>query len=169
MTSGWGGKSVTDERLSRAVIPRSERSYNNFGSTTMSDSVSLTTLSFQILTKTTEALNALRERAQRSKDIDIKDQINALYDNALALKEVISRLSAENRALHQHLESQQRPPERPKIRQVGEVNYYFAGGEGPYCQPCYDKQGTFVALSPQETTSLSGLKRECPRLPPELL
>jgi hypothetical protein len=38
-------------------------------------------LALTLLGKTTDALNALRERAQRSKDLDIKDQIAALYDN----------------------------------------------------------------------------------------
>jgi hypothetical protein len=50
----------------------------------MTDPLSVATLSLQILSRTTEALNALRERAQRSKDLDIKNQINALYDSGLA-------------------------------------------------------------------------------------
>jgi len=127
----------------------------------MTDPVSVASLSLQLLAKTTEALNALRERAQRSKDIDIKDQINALYDNVLALKEVVSRLLDENKDLQRQLENQQHPPEKPKIRQVGETNYYFVGEEGPYCQPCYDVKEKLVPLSPQKSTTLGALKREC--------
>jgi hypothetical protein len=129
----------------------------------MTDPVGVASLSLQLLAKTTEALNALRERAQRTKDIDIKDQINTLYDNVLALKEVVSRLLDENKDLQRQLVSQQHPPEKPKIRQVGETNYYFVGEEGPYCQPCFDvNAGRLVALSPQKTTSQGGLKRQCP-------
>ena len=117
----------------------------------MTDPVSVAALSLQILSKTTEALNALRERAQRSKDLDIKDQINTLYDNVLSLKEVMSRLVDENKDLHRRIEQQQHPPEKPKIRRVGDTNYYFVGGEGPYCQPCFDGRAkTLVALLPSE-------------------
>lgn len=127
----------------------------------MTDPVSITSVSLQILSKTTDALNALRERAQRSKDIDIKDQINALYDNVLTLKEVVSRLLDENRDLQRKIEERQRPHVEPRIRQVGETNYYFVGDEGPYCQPCYDDKKKLVALTPQRKTSLQGLSREC--------
>lgn len=129
----------------------------------MTDPVSIAALSLQILSKTTDALNALRERTQRSKDIDIKDQINTLYDNVLSLKEVMSRLLDENKSLHNRLEQQQNPPEKPKIRQVGQINYYFVGAEGPYCQPCYDGEAqTLVALLPSKRDTLGGLHRDCP-------
>ena len=82
--------------------------------------------------QTTQALNALRERAQRSKDLDIKDQIVALYDNVLSLKEVVSRLLDENKDLRRQIEQQQNPPEKPTIRQVGETNYYYQNDEGPF-------------------------------------
>ena len=98
----------------------------------MTDPVSIASLSLQILGKTTEALNALRERAQRSKDLDIKDQIAALYDNVLSLKEVVSRLLDENKDLRRQIEQQQNPPEKPTIRQVGETNYYYQNDEGPF-------------------------------------
>lgn len=116
------------------------------------DPVSLAGLAITLASKTTEALNALRERAQRSKDVDIKDQINTLYDNVLQLKEVVSRLLDENKDLKRQLEEQRHPPEAPKLRQVGEANYYFKGEEGPFCQPCYDDKGKYVALSPQKRT-----------------
>lgn len=129
----------------------------------MPDPVSVAALALQLLSKTTEALNALREHAQRSKDIDIKNQINTLYDNVLGLKEVVSRLLDENKALQHRLERQQSPPEKPKIKQVGQTNYYFLGDEGPYCQPCYDGQAkTLVALLPPKRDTRGGLHRDCP-------
>lgn len=134
------------------------RNYNH--EHTMTDPVSVASLSLQLLTKTTEALNALRERAQRSKDIDIKDQINTLYDNVLGLKEVVSRLLDENKALQRQIEKQQHPSEKPKIRQVGDANFYYLGDEGPFCQPCYDDKKKLVQLSPAEHWN-GGVRRQC--------
>lgn len=128
----------------------------------MADPVSIAALSLQILTKTTDALNALRERSQRTKDTDIKDQINTLYDNVLGLKEVVSRLLDENKELKRQLEAQQHPPEEPKIRQVGQTNYYFKGDGGPFCQPCYVKNGKLVELLPQERSEFGAVSRDCP-------
>jgi len=131
----------------------------------MADPIGLASLVLSITAKTTEALNALRERAQRSKDIDIKDQINTLYDDVLQLKEVMSRLLDENKQLHRQLEEHQHPPEAPTIRQVGGTNYYFKGHEGPFCQPCYDvdpKAKRLVALSPQQVTQYGSIGRTCP-------
>ena len=84
----------------------------------MTDPISVATFALSLTTKATDALNALRERAQRSKDLDIKDQISTLYDIVLQLKEVISRLSDENKDLKQHLEAQKQSADKPKIRQV---------------------------------------------------
>jgi hypothetical protein len=125
------------------------------------DPVSVATLALSFLVKTTEALNALRERSQRSKDIDIKDQINTMYDNVLRLKEVILRLLDENRELERQLEQRQHPPEAPKLKQVGETSYYFKGDEGPFCQPCYDDKGKLVALSPQQQSQGGTVFRTC--------
>jgi hypothetical protein len=131
----------------------------------MVEPVSIAALSLQLLSKTTEALNALRERSQRTKDIDIKDQINTLYDNVLGLKEVVSRLLDENKELHNRLEKQQHASAKPNIRQVGDTNYYFVDGdEKPYCQPCYDgnqKAKRLVALLPPENWR-GGIRRQCP-------
>jgi len=129
----------------------------------MTDPLSVATTAIGLLKSTTEALNALRERAQRSKDIDIKDQINTLYDSVLGLKEVVLRLLDENKALHNRLDQQQHAPAKPKIRQVGDTNFYFLDGdEKPYCQPCYDgKAKTLVALLPPEDWS-GGIRRKCP-------
>jgi hypothetical protein len=117
------------------------------------------------LSKTTEALTGLRERAQRSKDGDIKDQINALFDNVLQLKDVVSRLLDENKHLTRKLDEQQHPPEVPALKQVGEANYYYlknddGGFDGPYCQPCYDDKKKLVALTPQQQDD-RGLFRRC--------
>ncbi len=125
------------------------------------DPISVASLVLSITTKTTEALNALRERATRSKDIDIKEQINTLYDNVLQMKEVMSRLLDENKEQKRQLEEQRNPPEPPKIKQVGETNYYFKGDEGPFCQPCYDDKGKLVALSPRQVSPWGSQKRTC--------
>lgn len=127
----------------------------------MTDPLALANLALSLLGKTSDALNALRERSQRSKDVDIKDQINTLYDIVLQLKEVISRLLDENEDVHRQLAEQQHPPEVPKIRQVGETNYYFFGDEGPYCQPCYDDKKKLVTLTPQRNNSAGRQYREC--------
>jgi len=129
----------------------------------MTDPTALANLAITVLSKTTEALTGLRERAQRSKDADIKDQINTLFDNVLQLKDVVSRLLDANNELKRQLEQQQLARVQvPKIRQVGETNYYFQGEEGPYCQPCYDKEQRLVMLEPQRTTEWGSIKRLCP-------
>lgn len=125
------------------------------------DPVSVANLALSLLVKTTQALNALRERSQSSKDNDIKDQINTMYDNVLQLKEVILRLLDENRALERQLEQQQLARVQvPKIKQVGETNYYYQGDEGPFCQPCYVGKGKLVTLLPPENWN-GGVRREC--------
>ena len=68
----------------------------------MADPLALANLALSLLARTTDGLNALRDRSQRTKDIDIKDQISTMYDNVLQLKEVVSRLSDENKDLRQH-------------------------------------------------------------------
>jgi hypothetical protein len=125
------------------------------------DPIAVANLSLSLATKATEALSALRERAQRSKDIDIKEQINALFDVVLELKEVNIRLLDENRELKTTMDEQQHPPEKPQLRQVGEANYYYKGEEGPFCQPCYDDKGKFVALSPQKQQPSGSVTRTC--------
>lgn len=128
----------------------------------MTDPISVASFALSLTTKATEALNALRERAQRSKDSDIKGQVSELYDIVLQLKESISRLSDENKGLKQKLENEHMARVAiPKIRQVGDTNYYFQGNEGPYCQPCYDTKAKLVALPPSEPWN-GGIRRECP-------
>jgi hypothetical protein len=129
----------------------------------MPDPISVAGFALTLGTKATEALNALRERSQRTKDLDIKDQINTLYDIVLELKEVISRLSDENKELKQQPETQKHPREEPELKQLGDTHYYYlkGGSDGPYCQSCYVVNKRLVKLPESETWS-GGLRRDCP-------
>ena len=118
----------------------------------------------QILASAMKALNAAREHSKVSKDTDLKADINTLYDELLALKEAVGRVTDENTelkgALEKLLAKQDEAPPRPEVRQVGAVNYYFVGTQGPYCQTCYDGKGKLVALSPPEDWN-EGVRRHC--------
>jgi hypothetical protein len=114
----------------------------------------------QILSDTMKALNALRERAQRSKDSDLKDRISTLYDNFLSLKEAILRMAEEITELKRKIVQQEQKAPEPELRQVGAVNYYFLGDKGPYCQPCYDTKQKLFMLTPVEDWN-EGLRRQC--------
>jgi hypothetical protein len=129
----------------------------------MADPLSIAATAIGLLKNGGEALNALRERSQRTKDLDIKDQIGALYDNHLQLKEVISRLLDDNKDLRRQLEEQQQhPPVELKLKQVGETQYYFKGDEQvPYCQPCYDDKRKTIAVSLQHQTAWGSVSRTC--------
>lgn len=126
----------------------------------MADPISVASFALTLTTKATDALNALRERSQRSKDLDIKDQISTLYDIVLELKEVISRLSDENKQLKKQLEH---PVEVPELRSVGDTHYYYLGGgtDGPYCQTCYVVNKRLVKL-PRSDNWSGGVRRDCP-------
>jgi hypothetical protein len=78
-----------------------------------------------------EQLNKLRERAQVSKDLEVKKHVSNLYDTVLELKEALSHLVDEKKELTLKLEQQAHPPETPKIRQVGETQYHFLEEDGP--------------------------------------
>jgi hypothetical protein len=107
------------------------------------------------------ALSAIRERAQRSKDNDLKERISALYDSLLSLKEALLRLTQENEELKQRiaiLEGAEKS--MPELRQVGDCNFYFVGEKGPFCQACYDGKGKLTALSPQQRWN-GGIRRHC--------
>lgn len=128
----------------------------------MTDPISVASFALSLGSKATDVLNAIRERAQRSKDAEIKQQINTLYDVVLQMKEAMSRLIDENKKLKQQIENEHMARVAiPKIKQVGDTNYYFQGDEGPYCQPCYDTKGKLVTLPPSEPWS-GGIRRECP-------
>jgi hypothetical protein len=55
--------------------------------------VTIATAASQILSNTMNALKIVRERAQSSKDNDLKGHISKLYDNLLLLKEAVIRLT----------------------------------------------------------------------------
>jgi len=90
--------------------------------------------SLEILINLTKLLNTARERSQTSKDPELKDTLSSIYDEVLALKEAVSRLTAENTQLRSQISGAKAEPE---ARQVGEVNYIFVCDKGPYCVPCY--------------------------------
>lgn len=108
----------------------------------------------EIVGKAWKALEAVRERAQTSKDADLKSRIGELYDDFLALRSIIVRLTDENSELRQG------QIENPQISQVGSTNYYFVGEKGPYCQKCYDTQGKLVSLTAQ-AIYFHGRGRKC--------
>lgn len=110
----------------------------------------------QILTILGKTLNAARERAHASKDTELKALINTLYDEFATLKEAVQRVTDENA----NLRGKSQNPAKPEQRQVGEAVYYFAGEEGPYCQPCFHNKGQLVMLSPTREL-FSGRARQC--------
>jgi hypothetical protein len=116
----------------------------------------------QILTSTLSLLNTVRERAQTSKDTDLKEHISRLYDGLLSLKESVGRLLDENSSLRLRIAQLEQPSEKrePELRQVGAANYYFDGNKGPCCQPCYDGKGKLTVLTPPEPWN-GGLRRQC--------
>src|SRR5271165_1563560 len=116
----------------------------------------------QILTNILSVLNAVRERAQTSKDVDLKDRISTLYDSVLALKEAVNRLVDENGGLRSRIAQLERAPEKrePELQQVGSANYYFDGDKGPCCQPCFDGKGKLTVLTPPEPWN-GGIRRQC--------
>lgn len=126
----------------------------------MTDPISVASFALSLIKTAGEQLNKLRERAQATKDLEIKEHVGNLYDTMNSLKEAFSRLGDENRELKQKLEEQQHPPEKPERKQVGEAVYYFFGDEGPFCQPCYDDKTKRVALTAQQRDE-GGTFRRC--------
>jgi len=122
-----------------------------------------------VLSSTLNTLKAVRERAQTSKDRELKEAISTLYDNVLSLKEAVmlvtdenAQLRANNKQLKVRIEELGQPAKEamPELRQVGDVNYYFQKDKGPYCQRCFDGDGKLVMLSPQENWN-GGQRRHC--------
>ncbi len=115
-----------------------------------------------ILSNALNAIKSVRERAQTSKDRELKEEISTLYDNLLSLKEAVMSVADENKELRQRIAELECPPKtmEPELRQVGVVNYYFVGDKGPYCQPCYEGKGKLTMLSPPENFSW-GIRRRC--------
>jgi len=116
----------------------------------------------QILNNALGAMKAAKERSKGSKDTELKEEIGTLYDALLDLKEALMRLTDENTELRRGIEEiRNAQREKPELRQVGAVNYYYVGDKGPFCQPCYDgKFNKLVALSPPEDWN-NGVRREC--------
>jgi hypothetical protein len=116
----------------------------------------------QIISNAMTALNAARERAKGSQDTDLKKHISELYDELLALKAVVIRLTDENHQLQRTIVQQSRPGEKrePELRQVGSANFYFDGDKGPCCQPCYDSEGKLTVLTQPEDLN-GGIRRQC--------
>jgi hypothetical protein len=116
----------------------------------------------QILNNALNLMKAVRERAQSSKDADLKGLILTLYDNVLSLKESVMLVTDENTELRRKIAQLEDAAKMraPKLRQVGAVNYYFDGDNGPYCQPCYDRERKLTVLTPLQPWG-GGAKRTC--------
>jgi hypothetical protein len=125
---------------------------------------STTTIAAQILSNTLAVMKTVREQAKESKDVSLKEHISDLYDSVLSLKEAVMLVTDENNELKRKIEQlQNAEKQKPELRQVGVVNYYFVGDKGPYCQACYDnpKVNRLVAMSPPENWN-GGIRRYCP-------
>jgi hypothetical protein len=127
-------------------------------------SMSTVSTAVQLLLSARKALNDAREHAAISKDTQMRVLVNTAYDQMAELKEAVARVVSENEKLTERIAELQGQREvTPEIRQVGEVNYYFVGEEGPYCQPCYDggKERRLVRVSPVETLTSGAERRHC--------
>ena len=125
-------------------------------------SLSVAATAVQILNNALNVLKAVRERAQTSKDTDLKGLISTLYDSVLSLKESVMRLTDENAELRRRNAELEHPPEKrePELRPVGSANFYFDGNKGPCCQPCYDGKKILTVLGqPQDWNG--GVRRRC--------
>jgi hypothetical protein len=71
------------------------------------------------------ALKVVRERAQSSKDTDLKAHISTLYDSVLSLKEALMLVTDENHELRLGLQNWNPAAQRgPELRQVGAVSLF---------------------------------------------
>ena len=111
------------------------------------ESLSSVNAAVQLVSSAMTALNALRERSQSSQDAELKQYISTLYDELLALKQAVIRVTEENAELRKQVDADKRKPE---LRKVGSANFYFDGEKGPCCQPCYDTKGLLAVLSESE-------------------
>ncbi len=119
------------------------------------------TTAIQLLIDTLSLAETVRERAQTSPDRDLKHQINVLYEIVLSLKEAITVVTDENKELLQLMAGFRRAVRPvPELRQVGPSNFYYVGDKGPFCQPCYDGEGTLIMLRPAEDWD-GGVRRMC--------
>lgn len=72
--------------------------------------------------------NIARERAQTSKDSDLKDRISKLYDATLTLKTAVMLLIDENGELRKQLSQQLRSKSTPNLRCLGATTSYLREG-----------------------------------------
>jgi hypothetical protein len=110
----------------------------------------------QILNGTWTAVQNLRERIEASKDKALKASYGGLLDDFNRLRLIVIKLTEENEALSQT----QAEKQTPIVRHVGDTNYYFVGDQGPYCQPCYDRDQKLVPLTAQQKFA-GGTGRKC--------
>jgi len=114
----------------------------------------------RILNDALGIVKAARERAQSSRDPDLKDLTLTLYDHVLSLKEAVMLVTDENNELRRKIAELEHPAAKPELRQVGVANFYFVGDVGPYCQACYDGSERLTRLSPPESWN-GGIRRKC--------
>jgi hypothetical protein len=123
--------------------------------------LSTVSTALELLNKARKGLEAVRERAQMSRDAALKSSVGTLYDDFNSLKSIIVRLTEENANLRQTISAGvAEKSAKPEIRQVGRTNYYYVGAEGPYCQPCYDVNKRLINLTPQQSYA-AGTGRKC--------
>jgi hypothetical protein len=122
---------------------------------------SAATIAAQILSNTLAVLKTVREQAKESKDATLKGHISDLYDSVLSPKEAVMLVTDESSELRRRIAELEQPPEKPVIKQVGLTHYYFLRNEGPFCQPCYDRDNRLVHLAPENRYAGGmGRKRE---------
>jgi hypothetical protein len=114
-----------------------------------------------ILTNAMKALDSLREQAKGSKDIGLKENISQLYNELLDLKAAHIRIQEENDELRRAIAQTAERQSEPKLRQQGDVHYYYQGEDGPFCQPCFLAKGKLVRL-PAAADFSGGVRRQCP-------
>jgi TIR domain len=94
---------------------------------------------------------------------DISGELGVQLQSTISyLKHVsaVKRLADDVSASSQPHGTTAGPPPELEIKQVGAVNYYFAGDKGPYCQPCYDEKGKRIFLTPPQEWN-GGTRRKC--------
>jgi len=93
-----------------------------------------------LISKTSKALDSVREQAKTSKDATLKANISKLYDDFLDLKAVILRLTEE---VNEMKAAQQKP------KMVYRDPFFYQEGDAtPFCPACYQgKEQRAVRLS----------------------
>jgi len=113
----------------------------------------------EIVDKTRKAVEYVRERVRTSKDDELKSSVLSLYDDFISIRAIMLRLIEENERLRQTISGATDKP-KPEAREVGMTIYYYMGQDGPYCQPCYDKDKELRKLTPKQRYG-GGFGRKC--------